>query len=48
MNDDIEKLYSGSPERLYVIDADGIVAYRSGRGPFMMSMIEEWYTALKN
>jgi hypothetical protein len=48
MNDDIEKLYSGSPERLYVIDADVRVQYRSGRGPFMMSMIEEWYAVLKN
>lgn len=47
MNDDIEKMYSGSPERLYVIDAEGRVQYRSGRGPFMMSMIEEWYSALK-
>lgn len=47
MNDDIEKLYSGAPERLYIIDADGIVQYRSNRGPFTMSIIEEWYAALK-
>ena len=26
--------YSGMPARLYVIDPDGRVAYKSGRGPF--------------
>ena len=26
--------YSGMPARLYVIDAQGKVAYKSGRGPF--------------
>ena len=46
MNDEIEKLYSGSPERLYIIDENGIVSHRSGRGPFDMDMIEAWYDAL--
>ena len=27
-------LYSGMPARLYVIDKEGLVAYKSGRGPF--------------
>lgn len=27
-------LYSGMPARMYVIDTDGKVAYKSGRGPF--------------
>jgi len=26
--------YSGMPARLYVIDRDGKIAYKSGRGPF--------------
>jgi hypothetical protein len=26
--------YSAMPGRLYVIDTDGVVAYKSGRGPF--------------
>jgi hypothetical protein len=46
MNDDIEKLYSGTPERLYIIDEHGIVTYRCGRGPFDMATIESWRTAL--
>ena len=48
MNDDVEKLYSGSPERLYIIDENGAVTHRSGRGPFDMEMIEAWYDALIN
>ncbi len=34
MNDWVGHLYSGMPDRLYVIDADSRVAYKSGRGPF--------------
>jgi iodothyronine deiodinase-like protein len=30
----VEKQYCGWPDRLYVIDRDGLVAYRSGPGPF--------------
>ncbi len=26
--------YSGWPDRLYLVDAKGIVAYKGGRGPF--------------
>ena len=46
MDDDIEKLYSGIPERLYIIDEHGIVTYRCGRGPFDMATIESWHAAL--
>jgi len=48
MDNDAEKSYSGAPERLYLIDAHGIVAYRSERGPFALQAIENWYQALKN
>lgn len=47
MDDSINKAYSGSPERLYLIDEQGIVRHRSGPGPFQMKEIEAWYDALK-
>jgi alkylhydroperoxidase family enzyme len=34
MNDRVGHLYSGMPDRLYLIDTDGRIAYKSGRGPF--------------
>jgi hypothetical protein len=34
INDPAGHAYSGMPSRLYVIDTRGIVAYKSGRGPF--------------
>jgi hypothetical protein len=34
LNDPAGHAYSGMPSRLYVIDTKGLVAYKSGRGPF--------------
>jgi alkylhydroperoxidase family enzyme len=34
IDDAVGAIYSGMPSRLYVIDRDGKVAYKSGRGPF--------------
>lgn len=34
IDDHVNRLYSGFPDRLYVIDRDGRVAYKGGRGPF--------------
>jgi hypothetical protein len=34
LNDLVGHLYSGMPDRLYVIDCEGKVAYKGGRGPF--------------
>jgi peroxiredoxin len=34
INDPVGNAYSGMPGRLYVIDPNGKVAYKSGRGPF--------------
>ncbi len=34
MDDEVGALYSGMPDRLYVIGRDGRVVYKSGRGPF--------------
>src|SRR5262245_2582463 len=34
MDDRVGHAYSGMPDRLYVIDRDGKVTYKGGRGPF--------------
>jgi Iodothyronine deiodinase len=34
LNDRVGHLYSGMPDRMYVVDRSGRVAYKSGRGPF--------------
>lgn len=34
LDDRVGHAYSGMPSRLYVIDTEGKVAYKSGRGPF--------------
>jgi thiol-disulfide isomerase/thioredoxin len=34
MDDRVGNAYSGMPSRLYVIDREGKIAYKSGRGPF--------------
>jgi hypothetical protein len=47
MENTISCAYSASPERLYLIDGDGIVRYRSAMGPFRMDAIEAWCNALQ-
>lgn len=34
LDDRVGHAYSGMPDRLYVVDTDGRVAYKGGRGPF--------------
>ncbi len=34
MDDRVNRAYSGFPDRLYLIDTEGKVAYKGGRGPF--------------
>ena len=34
LNDRVGHAYSGMPDRLYIIDRQGKVAYKGGRGPF--------------
>ena len=48
LDDSIDRVFAGWPERLYLIDAEGIVRHRSAPGPFQMSAIESWYAALLN
>jgi len=46
MENSIGEAYSASPERLYLIDGDGVVRHRSDMGPFRMEAVEAWYSAL--
>lgn len=34
IDDTVGRAYSGFPDRLYLIDREGRVAYKGGRGPF--------------
>jgi hypothetical protein len=34
IDDDVNRAYSGFPDRLYLIDREGKVIYKGGRGPF--------------
>jgi hypothetical protein len=34
LDDRVGRSYSGMPDRLYLIDCDGRVAYKGGRGPY--------------
>ena len=40
IDDSVGARYSGMPGRLYVIDRDGKVAYKSRRGPFLFKPAE--------
>ena len=46
MDDVTEASYVAEPDRLYVVCADGNVAWKSGLGPFYFD-VESWYDALK-
>jgi len=45
LNDETEAKYRSEPDRLYVIDAAGKIAWKSGLGPFYFD-VEGWYEAL--
>ncbi len=47
MDNVIDALYSGAPERLYVIDESGIIRFRTSPGPFDHSEVEGWGRALQ-
>lgn len=40
MDDFVGQAYSGGPDRLYIIDRDGRVAFKGGRGPFGFRPLE--------
>ena len=45
MDDGVARAYGAMPERLYLIGADGKVAYKGGMGP-MFFQPAEWETAI--
>lgn len=51
MTNDVDLKYAALPDRLYLIGADGLVAYRSGPGPWgfkpdeLEAAIEEYLVA---
>jgi len=45
MDDGVARAYAAVPERLYLIGADGKVAYKGGMGP-MFFRPEEWEQAI--
>jgi len=34
VDDAVSRTFGGWPERIYVLDADGVIVYRGGMGPF--------------
>lgn len=44
MDDPVDNLYAGWPERMYIISRDGKIAYAGGRGPwgFRVDEVEAW------
>ena len=45
MDDGACMAYNAMPERLYLVGADGTIAYKGGIGP-MLFMPDEWETAI--
>jgi len=46
MTNEVDTAYKALPERLYLIDADGRIAYRGGPGPFQFDP-DEWERAIE-
>lgn len=40
IDDHVGRAFSGMPDRLYVIDRRGEIAYKGGRGPFGFNVAE--------
>ena len=40
MQDTVNQLYRAWPERIYVIDRDGLIFYKGGIGPFFFKVRE--------
>ena len=47
MDNSVDEAYGAAPERLYVIDAQGKVAYHGGAGPHFFDP-DEWEQAIKS
>jgi hypothetical protein len=46
MDNAIDEAYGAAPERLYLIDAEGRVAYHGGAGPHFFDL-DEWEQAIE-
>ena len=46
MDNKIDEAYGAAPERLYLIGADGSVAYQGGAGPHFFNL-DEWEPAIE-
>ena len=46
MDNNVDEAYGAAPERLYLIDVNGKVAYHGGAGPHFFDL-DEWEEALK-
>jgi type I thyroxine 5'-deiodinase len=46
MSNEVERAYAALPERLYVIDPDGAIRWRSGPGPFGFD-VAAWERAIE-
>ena len=46
LSNEVDLAYSALPERLYVIDREGVVAWRSGMGPWDFD-IDGWVEAIE-
>ena len=46
MTNQVDTAYSALPERLYLLDAEGVIAYRSGPGPFGFD-VDAWLAAIE-
>lgn len=44
----INEEYSGSPERLYVLDSERVVRFKSEQGPYDDGHLEDWEKVLSN
>ena len=47
MDNCIDEAYGAAPERVYLIDTDGKVAYHGGAGPFFFNL-DEWEQAIQS
>lgn len=45
MDNSVDDGYGAAPERLYLIDAEGLVAYHGGAGPHFFNL-DEWEQAI--
>ncbi len=46
MDNIVDEAYGAAPERLYLVDADGKVAYHGGAGPHFFDL-DEWEQAIQ-